>query len=71
MVGGGLGGRVGRGGIVGRRLAEGAVGPERAVDLVGGDVQEAEGLRALARQAHPIGARRLEQAVGAEHVGAG
>ena len=70
MVGGGLGGRVGRGGIVGRLLAEGAVGPERAVDLVGGDVQEAEGLRALGRQAHPVGARGLEQAVGAQHVGA-
>ncbi len=40
-----------------------------AVDLVGGDVVEAEGLAALGRQALPVGAGGLEQLVGADDVG--
>src|SRR3546814_11454836 len=42
VVGGRLAGRVGRVRLVGRLLGEEAVGAERAVDLIGRDVVEAE-----------------------------
>ncbi len=42
---------------------------ERAVHLVGRDVQEAESLAPLARKAEPVGPRRLEHRERAEDVG--
>ena len=60
QVGGGLRRRVGRRRIERRPLGEEAGGAERAVDLVGGDVQEA---------LHAELAGRLEQHLRAAHVG--
>ncbi len=67
VVGPGLRGGVGRVRGVGRRLGEQAVRPERAVDLVGRDVQEAEARRGR-RLVAQVEARRLEQLVGAHEV---
>ena len=61
QVAGRLGRRVGRGGVERRGLGEGA-GLDRAVDLVGGDLQ-------VALDAELAG--RVEQRAGADHVGAG
>ena len=61
QVAGGLGRRVGRGGVERRGLGEGA-GLDRAVDLVGGDLQ-------VAADAELAGG--VEQGAGADHVGAG
>ena len=61
QVAGRLGRRVGRGGVERRGLGEGA-GLDRAVDLVGGDLQ-------VAADAELAGG--VEQGAGADHVGAG
>ena len=65
VVGAGLGRGVGRVGRVGRRLRERPGRAERAVDLVGRDVQEAEAVRRVLAQVEPRG---LEQLEGARHV---
>ena len=71
MVGRGLRGRVRAVRRVRRRLAERRiVGPKRAVDLVGRDVEEAEALARLALgRARPVLARALEQPERADDVG--
>ena len=69
VVGGGLRRGVGAVRRVGRRLAKRrVVGPERAVDLVGRDVQEAEGGAARGVEPLQVRARRVEQRLGAEDV---
>ena len=70
MIGGGLGRGVGavrrvRGGFG----ESGVAGAERAVDLVGRDVQEAEPVLFRLRERRPVGARFLEQGERAHHVG--
>ena len=50
MIGGRLRGRIGRVRLVGRGLGKGAVGPERAEDLVGRDVMKAESVARRAAQ---------------------
>ena len=47
----------------------GSVGAERAVDLVGGDVEEAEGSLLRAGETAPVLERGLEQGEGAVDVG--
>ena len=70
MVAGSLGGRIGTVGRVGRGLGEGRVcRAQRAIHLVGGDVQEAEAFLVGALQRAPVGAHRFEQVEGADHVG--
>ena len=61
--------RIGRGRVVGRRLREQALRPERAVDLVGGDVQETKRRLRLGFEPRPVRARRFEQREGADDVG--
>ncbi len=67
VVGRGLRGGVGRVRSVGRPLREGARRPERPVDLVGGDVKEAERAArrrvAFAGEMGPRGVQELERAV--------
>lgn len=70
VVAGGLAGRVRAVGLVLVLFGEGRVGlGERAVDLVGRHMQEAEGRLLVGRQGVPVTAHRFEQAEGAEHVG--
>ena len=70
MVAGGLAGAVGAVGFVGVLLGKGRrVRAEGAVDLVGGDVQEAEGGLLFRRQAVVVGTDRFEQVEGANDVG--
>lgn len=69
MVRCGLGGRVGGVRLVGRILAEEAFLAERAEDLVGGDVVEAEALLGLALEAAPVPQRLLQQREGANDIG--
>ena len=58
VVARGLGGRVGRVGREGRLLGEGGIlRPQRAVDLVGRDVQEPERALAVAAEARPVALR--------------
>src|SRR5690606_26013673 len=54
---------------VGGGLGEPAGLAQRAVDLVGGHVQETEGLARRPLQRPPVVARGLEQRQGADHVG--
>ena len=68
MVGRGLRGRIRRARIIGRRLDEQALRAERAVDLVGRHVQEAEPLALGAGQREPIGPRRLQHRKGSGDV---
>ncbi|GJD76742.1 hypothetical protein CFIICLFH_5001 [Methylobacterium goesingense] len=70
VVGGRLRGRVGRARVVAAFLGEEPVRRQRAVDLVGGDVQEAERRLSLARQPVPVSAGAIEHDLGADHVGA-
>ena len=51
-------------------MKAGAPGASEAVDLVGGDVQEAEGVSLGLGQCGPVGAGGLQQRVGAFDVGA-
>ncbi len=70
MVGRGLAGRIGRTGRIGRVLGEGGVaGGQVAVDLVGGNMVQAKGAAPGFGQVLPIGAGRLQQAVGADDIG--
>ncbi len=70
VVAGGLAGAVGAVGLVAVGLGKGGVGfGQRTVDLVGGDVQEAEGLLRFARNDGVIGSHRLQQIEGADDVG--
>ena len=70
MVAGGLAGAVGAVGLVGVLFGKGRrVRAEGAVDLVGGNVQEAEGGLFFRRQAVVVGADRFEQVEGADDVG--
>src|SRR5699024_8988962 len=69
VVGGGVGGGGGRVGGVGGGFGEQAFVAERAVDRVGGHVQEAEGVLAVAGQLAPVVACALQQRQGADHVG--
>ncbi len=69
MVGGGLGGRIGRARIIGGLLGEEAVRPERAEHLVRGDVVEPEPLLGAGVQALPIGQHLGQHAEGARHIG--
>ena len=69
VVGRRLGRGIGRTRIVRRGLDEQPVVAERAIHLVGRDVQEAEPFALLAGEAQPIGARGLEHREGAEDVG--
>ena len=70
--------------MVGRRLARGigavgpigmvfgewrVLGPKRAIDLIGRDVEETERRLFVGRQPLPIGPRRLEQAERPHHIG--
>jgi hypothetical protein len=64
-----LGSRIRRIGFHRGRLAERALGAERAVHFVGGNLQEAEALLIIGRERREIFARRLEQAVGAHDIG--
>ena len=69
VIGGGLAGRVGRVGLVGRGLGEFARRAQRAEHLVSRDVLEAEaGPRRLVERA-PVGQRRFQERVGAGDVG--
>ena len=70
VVGSGLGGRVGRARIVTALLGKERIRRQRAVDLVGGDVEETEGRLGLPRQPVPMGAGAVEHDLGAHHVGA-
>jgi hypothetical protein len=71
VVARGLAGRIRAVGLVGMALGEGRrVRGERAVDLVGAHVQEAERGLVVRAQAAPVGSGRFEQAEGAQHVGA-
>ena len=69
MVGRGLGGRIGRTGIVGRLLREKAGRPQRAVDLVGRDVQKAELALFRLGQLRPVAQGGVEHVKRAQHVG--
>ncbi len=64
-----LRGRVGRVGGVGRRLREEPLGAERAVDLVGRDVEEAERLAQRFGRLGEVRPRAFEQLEGADDVG--
>ena len=70
VVAGGLAGGVWGLGVVGGCLGEESVGAEGAVDLVGGDVLEAEGLAAVVGEVAPVVEGALEEVGGAEDVGA-
>ena len=71
VVGGGFGGGVGGVGGVGGLLVEGGVrGGEGAVDLVGGDVEEAEGFLGFGGEGGVVGAGGLEEGEGSVDVGA-
>ena len=70
MVAGGLAGAVGAVGLVTVLLGKGrGIRCQGAVDLVGGDVQEAEGLLGLALQAVVVGAGAFQQVKGADDIG--
>lgn len=69
MVRGGFGGRVGRVGGVGGLFGKEALGTEGAVDLVGRDVEKAEGPGLSFGQLFPVAPRRLEEAESADDVG--
>ena len=70
MVAGGLAGAVGAVGLVGVPLGKGRrVRAEGAVDLVSGDVQEAEGGLFGLREAVVVGTHRFQQVEGADDVG--
>src|SRR5690606_36592960 len=70
VIAGGLAGGVGRVRIVGGGLGErGGVGGQAAVNLVGGNVQEAEAGAGLAGEGIEVGAGGLEEGVGAGDVG--
>ena len=69
VVAGGLGGGIGAVGREGRGLFEGGVRlGEGAVDLVGGDVQEAEGVAGAAFEAAPVAQGLVDDAQGADDV---
>ena len=74
MIGGRLGGAVGAVRLVGMGLGERRViGGQRAIDLVGRDMQEAKGGMGLGRisaQARPVVAGGFEQHEGAVDIGA-
>jgi hypothetical protein len=67
VVRGRLGGRIGRARVVGRRLGEPPLGPQRAEHLVGRDVVQPEPLGPPLAQ--PEGPRGLQEVEGADHVG--
>ena len=69
MVGGRLGGGVGGVGPVRALLGKVALGPQRPVHLVRGDVQKAEGVVVLPFEVAPVGEHGLEEFVGLDHVG--
>ena len=70
VVAGGLAGRVRAVGLVEVVFGEGRCRRRQAaVDLVGGDMQEAEGRLGLGIQRAPVAAHGFEQAEGADHVG--
>jgi hypothetical protein len=69
MVGRGLAGGIGGIGLVAGGFGEQAGVAQAAVDLVGGDVMEAEAGLALAFQAVPVVPGGFEQGVGADDVG--
>ena len=70
VVAGGLAGAVGAVGFVGVLFGEGGrIGRQRAVHLVGGNVQKAESRLVRLIQRQPVGAGRFEQAKGANDVG--
>src|SRR5215216_7944873 len=69
MVGGRLGGGVGRVGPVRALLGKVALRPQRSVYLVRGDVQKAEGVVFPLFEDAPVGERNLEEFVGLGHVG--
>ena len=70
VVAGGLAGRVGAVGLVAVGFGEGRVVlAQRAIDLVGGHMQKAEGRFGLVRQAAPVGAHGFQQAEGADDIG--
>src|SRR5690606_26380538 len=65
-----LAGGIGRTGRVGRGFREEVLGSGQvAVDLVGGDVVEAEGGARGGAQPVPVGAGGFQQRVGADHIG--
>ena len=61
---------IGRARVVGRGLGEQALRAQRAVHLVGGDVQEAEARLGLPLERAPVLQRRLQHDQRAHHVGA-
>ena len=69
MVRGGLACGIGRVRLVGTALGEKTLGPERAVDLVRRDVQEAKTILGFPIQSPPVLERRLQQHAGAQDVG--
>ena len=70
MVAGGLASAVGAVGLVTVLLGKGrGIRCQGAVDLVGGDVQEAEGFLGLALQAVVVGAGAFQQVKGADDIG--
>ena len=70
VVRGGLAGRVGTIRLVLLALCECRIGRgERSVDLVGGDVEEPEGLLGRIIEAGPVRASGLEQVKGADDIG--
>ena len=73
-VRGGLGSGVGAVGGQGRRLGEHARGAQRAVHLIGGYLQELDALPVVAavlviRCRRPAAPRRVQQRLGAQHIG--
>ena len=70
VVAGGFAGAVGAVGFIGVLLGEsGRIGRQRAVHLVGGNVQEAKGRLVGFIQRQPVGAGGFQQAEGADDVG--
>ncbi len=69
VIGRGLAGGIGRVGLVASRLGEQAGGVQAAIDLVGGDMVEAEAGLLPVAETIPVMARRLQQGVGADDVG--
>ena len=70
MIGGRLGGRIGRGWVVGRVLGRRSCLAEGVIDFVSRDVDETKGVVRLARERRSVKAGRFQQGVGPDDVGA-